>query len=319
MADGYARASGRPAACFIITGPGLTNIATALGQAYANSIPMLVISSVNRRDELGLGEGRLHELPSQRNLLAGLTAFSHTLMRADELPQVLARAFTLFPSARPRPVHIEIPLDVITAPADNLRAQILTGPGRPSPNPARIAEAAALLRGAKQPLVVLGGGAQDAAGEARSLIERLGAPTVMTVNAKGILPEGHPLSLGSSLPQPPISEALAEADVVLAVGTEFGETDTMLFESPASTWRQADPDRHRPRAARPQRLRGRGDRQRCRSCVARAVGGIGAGSSLSVSRQTSERHSGSVSRSFTRSGKDSIGAYSRLCNRHCRT
>jgi acetolactate synthase I/II/III large subunit len=231
MADGYARASGRPAACFIITGPGLTNIATALGQAYGDSIPMLVISSVNRRDELALGEGRLHELPSQRNLMAGLTAFSHTLMRADELPQVLARAFTVFRSARPRPVHIEIPLDVITATADGLRAQILSDLGRPSPDPARIAAAAALLRSANRPLVVLGGGAQDAAGEARSLIERLGAPTLMTVNAKGILPPGHPLSLGSSLSQPPIREELASADVVLAVGTELGETDTMLFES----------------------------------------------------------------------------------------
>ena len=70
MADGYARASGRPAACFIITGPGMTNIATAMGQAYADSIPMLVISSVNSTDELGMGEGRLHELPSQRGLVA---------------------------------------------------------------------------------------------------------------------------------------------------------------------------------------------------------------------------------------------------------
>jgi acetolactate synthase-1/2/3 large subunit len=231
MADGFARASGRPAACFIITGPGLTNIATALGQAYGDSVPMLVISSVNRTDELGLGEGRLHELPSQRNLMAGLTAFSHTLMRANELPQVLARAFTVFGSARPRPVHIEIPLDVITAEANDLRPRIISGAGRPSPNPARIAEAAELLRRAKRPFVVLGGGAQEAAAEARNLVERLGAPAVMTINAKGILPPGHPLSLGSTLPQPPIREELANADVVLAVGTELGETDTLLFES----------------------------------------------------------------------------------------
>ena len=63
MADGYARASGRPAACFIISGPGMTNILTAMGQAYSDSIPMLVISSVNTTNELGMGEGRLHELP----------------------------------------------------------------------------------------------------------------------------------------------------------------------------------------------------------------------------------------------------------------
>src|SRR5436190_22392444 len=64
MADGYARVSGKPGVCFIVTGPGMTNIATAMGQAYGDSIPMLVISSVNRTDQLGKGGGRLHELPS---------------------------------------------------------------------------------------------------------------------------------------------------------------------------------------------------------------------------------------------------------------
>jgi acetolactate synthase-1/2/3 large subunit len=103
MADGYARASGRPAACFIITGPGMTNIATAMGQALADSIPMLVISSVNNRHELALGEGRLHELHDQRGLVRGVSVFSHTLLRPAELPAVLARAFAVFDAARPGP------------------------------------------------------------------------------------------------------------------------------------------------------------------------------------------------------------------------
>jgi acetolactate synthase-1/2/3 large subunit len=80
MADGYARVSGKPGLSFIITGPGITNNLTAMAQAYADSIPMLVISSVNQRDRLGLGKGYLHELPNQRTLTAGVTAFSHTLM-----------------------------------------------------------------------------------------------------------------------------------------------------------------------------------------------------------------------------------------------
>lgn len=96
MADGYARTSGKPGVCFIITGPGMTNITTAMGQAYADSIPMLVISSVQSRSQLGGGRGKLHELPSQSNLVAGVAAFSHTLMSASELPAVLARAFALF-------------------------------------------------------------------------------------------------------------------------------------------------------------------------------------------------------------------------------
>jgi acetolactate synthase-1/2/3 large subunit len=149
MADGYARVKGRPAACFIITGPGMTNIATALGQAYADSVPILVISSVNSSHELGLGEGRLHELPSQRNLIEGVTVFSHTVLRADELPSVLARAFTVFDSTRPGPVHIELPLDVITAPGEHLVRKAHLTRSRPGPDPAAIQAAADLLRGAK--------------------------------------------------------------------------------------------------------------------------------------------------------------------------
>src|SRR5437899_2046886 len=80
MADGYARVTGKPGVCFIITGPGMTNILTAMGQAYGDSVPMLVISSVNPRDQLAMGDGRLHELPSQRNMIAVAAAFSHTLM-----------------------------------------------------------------------------------------------------------------------------------------------------------------------------------------------------------------------------------------------
>jgi acetolactate synthase-1/2/3 large subunit len=230
MADGYARACGRPAACFIITGPGLTNIATALGQAHADSVPLLVISSVNNTHELGLGEGRLHELSSQSNLMSNLTAFSHTMLRPDELPGVLARAFNVFHGARPRPVHIELPLDVITAPADHVQGQAVAPVGRPGPAPEPVAAAAELLRAARRPLVVLGGGAQDAARQARTLVERLGAPAVTTVNGMGILPPHYPLCPGSTLSAPPVLEELATADVVLAVGTELGETDTLLFD-----------------------------------------------------------------------------------------
>ncbi len=229
MADGYARASGRPAACFIITGPGMTNIATALGQAFSDSVPILVISSVNSSHELALGEGRLHELPSQRDLIEGVTVFSHTVMRVDELTSVLARAFAVFDSARPGPVHIELPLDVITASGAELERRAHPTRSRPGPDPTAIDRAAALLRDAKDPMVILGGGTQDAATEAGLLANSLGAPVALTINAKGVLPPGHPLSLGSSLSQSPVLEALQQADVVLAVGTELGETDTLLF------------------------------------------------------------------------------------------
>ena len=112
MADGYARISGKPGVAFVITGPGLTNIATPMAQAYADSVPMLVISAVNARGNLGLEAGDLHEVRRQGLIGAQCAAFSHTIMTPGELPKVLARAFSLFQGARPRPVHIEIPRDL---------------------------------------------------------------------------------------------------------------------------------------------------------------------------------------------------------------
>ena len=80
MADGYARVTGKPGVCFIVTGPGMTNIATAMGQAFADSVPMLVISAVNARNQLGMQQGRLHELRDQQGLVSGVAAFSHTIL-----------------------------------------------------------------------------------------------------------------------------------------------------------------------------------------------------------------------------------------------
>jgi acetolactate synthase-1/2/3 large subunit len=232
MADGYARVTGRPALCIATTGPGMTNILTAMGQAYADSIPMLVLSSVTTTEQLGLGSGTLHELPSQRNLVAGVAASSHTILDPRQVPEILAHAFTCFRSARPRPVHIEIPTDVIQRPAGTTEASPRTLPDTPGPQPAAIALASSLLAAARSPVLVLGGGAIGAAAEARALAERLDMPVINTINAKGILPPAHPLHAGENMSLPPLREALRKADIVLAVGTEFGETEMYPDASP---------------------------------------------------------------------------------------
>ncbi|MCD6007399.1 5-guanidino-2-oxopentanoate decarboxylase [Halomonas sp. IOP_31] len=224
MADGYARASGKPAACLIISGPGMTNIATAMAQALADSVPMLVISSVNRRDTLGRGQGRLHELPDQQRTLAGVSVFSHTLHAGEALDEIVARAFAVFKSARPGPVHIEIPLDVMTQPvADTPIKRAAVYP--PAAAAAGLDAAAAWLAGAERPLVLLGGGCVDAAADARALVERLDAPTMTTINARGVLGEHHPLDLGACASLPAGRRLAAKADVILALGSELGETD----------------------------------------------------------------------------------------------
>ena len=225
MADGYARTRGKPGVCFIITGPGMTNITTAMGQAYADSIPMLVISSVQSRSQLGGGRGKLHELPNQSALVAGVAAFSHTLMSAAELPAVLARAFALFQAGRPRPVHIEIPLDVLVENADALLGSTPVSVTRAGAAPAAVQQMSQRLAAAKRPLILAGGGAIDAAAELTRLAEALGAPVALTINAKGMLPAAHPLLIGSTQTLPATRALVAEADVVLAIGTELAETD----------------------------------------------------------------------------------------------
>ena len=231
MADGYARASGKPGVCFIISGPGMTNIVTAMGQAYGDSIPMLVISTVNAHGRMGSGEGWLHELPNQSGLVAGVSAFSRTVNRPEELAPALAQAFAVFDGARPRPVHIELPINVMLADASHLA--VPSDPPRlrrSVPSPEDIATAVALLNGAKSPLILAGGGAVRSAALVKDLAEVLDAPVVMTTNARGILPPDHPLGVHLTPSMPQTRALVAASDVVLALGTEMGPTDYDFYE-----------------------------------------------------------------------------------------
>ncbi|MBN9234842.1 MULTISPECIES: 5-guanidino-2-oxopentanoate decarboxylase [Phyllobacteriaceae] len=227
MADGYARASGRPGVAFVITGPGLTNTITAMGQARADSVPMLVISGVNATPTLGRGLGYLHELPDQRGMMAKVALFSERVTEPAQLPSVLARAFDLFKTARPGPVHIEIPLDVMGQPADGLKA---TGqpPRTKALDMAAIEKAAALATAAARPLILAGGGARGAGTLLRHLAERLDAPVIQTANARGLM-HGHALTVPASPSLKAVRALMADADFVLAVGTEFGPTDYDMY------------------------------------------------------------------------------------------
>ncbi len=228
MADGYARLSGQVGVCFTITGPGLTNILTSMGQAYGDSIPMLVVSSQNKCGEAGSGRGFLHELPDQAALARGVSALCFVIHHADELPAALEAAFALFASDRPRPVYIEIGLDVLASDAShlNLPRPIFT---RRTPEATHLTAAAALLKTAQRPVVIAGGGARGAVAELTWLIEQLDAPCVMTANARGLLGCMHPLAVPMSPSLASVRRLIHEADVVLAVGTEFGPTDFDMY------------------------------------------------------------------------------------------
>lgn len=226
MADGYARVTGKPGVCFIITGPGMTNIATAMGQAYADSIPMLVISTVNSPGEMDTGQGYLHELKNQSALAREVSAFSHTILDVGEVEPVLARAFAIFASARARPVHVEIPVSLLEQDATAMPpARTFNLPAAPAPGTHAVAEAANRLSAASRPLIVAGGGAKQGAESIRQLAHRLNAPVMMTVNGRGILAGDDPLALPFSGEAPGVAELICDADVILALGTELGPTD----------------------------------------------------------------------------------------------
>ncbi|KOY00739.1 5-guanidino-2-oxopentanoate decarboxylase [Pseudomonas nunensis] len=235
MADGYARVSGKPGVCFIITGPGVTNAATAIGQAYADSIPMLVISSVNHTSSLGKGWGSLHETQDQRAITAPITAFSAVALSTDDLPELIARAFAVFDSSRPRPVHISVPLDVLAgAISRDWSADVVRRPGRGLPEAVALDDAARRLQQAQRPMIIAGGGALAAGDELQVLSERLAAPLFSSVAGKGLLTPDMPLNAGSSLCVQPGWDLIAQADVVLAVGTEMADTDYWRERLPLS-------------------------------------------------------------------------------------
>ncbi len=230
MADGYARVSGGLGVCFTITGPGLTNIASAMGQALADSVPLLVISSENRRGEIGTGKGFLHEMPDQLRLAGLVAGHAQRIDHVEDLLPALERVFRAARTGRPQPAYLEIPRDLLAADAAGLPPAIrFATPAPPLPPAAAIADAAARLLAARTPVIIAGGGAIRAATQVAALAERLGAPVVMTVNARGVLGPDHPLAVPASPSLEPVRALIAAADAVLAIGTEFGQTDYDMY------------------------------------------------------------------------------------------
>ncbi|MBV8404247.1 MAG: 5-guanidino-2-oxopentanoate decarboxylase [Gammaproteobacteria bacterium] len=227
MADGYARATGEPGVCTIIGGPGVTNAATGIAQAYCDSQPLLVLSGASPTITHGKGWGAIHELNDQAAVTAGFTAFSAMVRHPEELPELLARAYAVFRGTRPRPVHLSLPRDILPLPVES-EWQTRRAPTRPMPDPAAIEEAAERLSRARRPLIFVGGGAVGARQPLTEIAERIGAPVLATNAGKGIVPESYPLSLGGSILQRASQQALADADVVLLIGSEVAAGDHFL-------------------------------------------------------------------------------------------
>lgn len=226
MADGYARATGRPGVAYVITGPGLCNIMNPMGQAYSDSVPLLVISSCLNRADLAMGRGRLHEMKDQRAAAGTVSDWSHLALDAASAYELIDRAFIEFEATRPRTKHIQVPIEVLEAQAEppRPRARFPFQPNLQSDAAKSIAER--LLR-AERPLFIFGAGARGAAqfGEATQLVEAAQAAVFTTDAGRGVVAPDLPLSFGATLSRPESADLVAEADLVIAIGTELSETD----------------------------------------------------------------------------------------------
>jgi thiamine pyrophosphate-dependent acetolactate synthase large subunit-like protein len=223
-AEAYARVTGRPGVVVATSGPGLTNTMTAAATAYAESQPMLILSSGMPTGTEGQDLGQLHEAKNTSAAMDQLIRWSRRVHTAEEAAAAVTDAFESFAGRRPRPVHVEIPVDVLEQQwSGDPRIAAKVTP--PQADPSVVRRAAEVLAAAVRPMIIAGGGAVDAQTELTALAEALGAPVATTVNGKGVVDESHPLSVGASIRLRAVQKAAADSDALLVVGTELGDSD----------------------------------------------------------------------------------------------
>ncbi|WP_265942945.1 acetolactate synthase large subunit [Dechloromonas sp. A34] len=228
MAQGMARVSGQPAVCLASSGPGATNLLTAIADAKLDSIPLVAITGQVPRAMIGTDA--FQEVDTY-GLSIPITKHNFLVSSAAELLEVIPRAFQIAASGRPGPVLIDIPKDVQT---QAIEIGAWPEPGAALTHepaaPGLITEAAALINAAERPILYLGGGVvhSGAAMAAIELAERASLPTVMTLMALGAMPVDHPLSLGmlGMHGARHTNLALDECDLLIAVGARFDDRAT---------------------------------------------------------------------------------------------
>jgi acetolactate synthase-1/2/3 large subunit len=233
-ADGYARATGKLGVALVTTGPGAANTLGAVGEAMASAASVLIIAtdipSTLRRP--GVVRGVLHETSDQQAMFAPVTKGVFTVRAADQIGTTVHRAARLALEPQSGPVYLGVPTDYLRE----------TVPHRRPPAPHRkpdgdvpdLARAEAMLSDAKYPLIWAGGGAlRSGAGDAiGALAEKIAAPVITTFGARGLLPLDHPCLAPNPVHTPEVGELWDEADVVLAIGTDFDGLMTQNWRMP---------------------------------------------------------------------------------------
>lgn len=235
MADGYARATGKPGVAYVITGPGLCNIMTPMGQAYSDSVPMLVISSC--LDETAATRGQLHQMKDQRAAAETVCDWSEEARTPEAAYALIDRALLEFARERARPKQIQIPISVLQGVADPApsrgeaawMSRSVAGKRTVTPTDDAIPALAAALMAAERPLFIFGGGCTGSPSQIvpciRSVLSKTQAASFTTYAGRGLVHPTDVLGFGATLARPESAQILASADLVVCIGTDLSEGD----------------------------------------------------------------------------------------------
>ena len=230
MAEGYAQATGRPGVAMVTSGPGATNVVTALADAYMDSIPFVCVTG--QVSTKAIGTDAFQESDTT-GITLGVTKHNFLVTKAADIPQVVREAFHIATTGRPGPVLIDFPKDVATSTMEWYWPEGVDLPGyHPAshPDPAAIVAAAALVMQAERPVIYAGGGIlkSGASDALRELADLTGIPVVTTLMARGCLPDSHPLCLGMPGMHGNYTAvtAMQKADLLIALGSRFDDRVT---------------------------------------------------------------------------------------------
>jgi acetolactate synthase I/II/III large subunit len=227
MAEVYGRLTGKAGVCSATLGPGAINLLLGVADATTNSTPLIAISA-----QVGMNRAfkESHQGVDLVSMFAPVTKWADLTATPDSIPEMIRKAFKLAETERPGAVYLAVPEDVEKAPApDDARPLLVNVPRADEPSPSQLARAAAVLREARDPIVLAGHGAARAgAGPAlRRFAESLGITVATTFHGKGVFPDDHPLALGAVgfMRHDYVNFGFDEADTIIAVGYELQEFD----------------------------------------------------------------------------------------------
>ncbi len=222
MADGYARASGRPGVCLATSGPGATNLVTGVATAYADSVPMLALTGQVGVGSLGLGA--FQEVDAY-SLLMPITKHNFRVLDIQRLPHAITEAWEICQTGRPGPVHVDLPVDQMNASIDESELDSEYHIKPVEEDLGDLETAVRWIKEARRPVILCGGGAVEASAEVLELSRRLGAPVDSTLMGMGVVPSSYELSMGPLGMHGRLAamDAMNGADLVISVGSRFSD------------------------------------------------------------------------------------------------